>query len=412
MEIPVYDIAFLLAPDIPIPSASGNAIATLVTTLAASMQYRSLIFSTQPDQKLMEDQLPLQYGIAYYKKPIKQSVLDKWKYLSIIKYFLITPIRYGWRQYAKDAAEACIKLNVKCLVVEDVADFGWVVRHTRKHGIKVILHQHAFTQRNYQNYLWKRIERNLDKVIFVAEKTRVMTEKKHGPIDVMHTVIYNGVDLDHYDPELWVQEGRNLRHNLTFHDQQTVLTFIGRFTASKGILEIMEAYNQMQQNKLGFLLVCSRDQAVDPSFQSRFNELKAALEKKSYKFQILENVPQDEMPIIYAASNIIIVPSVNYYEGLPKVVSEALAMGVPVVASDRGGIWELLSEGVNGWKIMDPVSPNTICDVLIKVVGITENEMKAMKEHILLEDRPRMDQQRMIKSFQKEIFSLVDTPTR
>lgn len=402
-----YEVAFLLAPDIPIPSPTGNAIATLVTTLAGKIKQNSVVFSTEPLKMKSDQPDNRRFSIAYYQKPVNQSVLDKYRFLSIMKHFLITPIRYGWRQYAKDAADACIKLQVKCLIVEDVADFCWVVRKVRDHGIKVILHQHAFTQRNYRTYLWKRIERRIDKVIFVAQKTRELTEKKHGPLKVDSQIIYNGVDLKHYDPNRWLEQAKILKHNLLFREDQMVVTFIGRLTSSKGIFEAMEGFHQLGRKDIGLLLVCGRDQHVDPKFLMKFEEQKSNLEKEGFTIRYQENVPQAEIPIIFSVSNVIIVPSNNMFEGLPKVVSEALAMGVPVIASDRGGIWELLAEGLNGWKIKDPISPQTIHEGLKCVISTTNPEITRMKQLILTEDRPKMDQTKMIASFEREISSII-----
>ena len=176
--LPSYDLAFLLAPNIPIPNQEGNSIATLVSTLAEEMDFKSLIFSTESSSKRQKPHPAQKFDIAYYQKDIKPSILDKGKIFPLIRQYLITPISLSWRNYARDAANAAILLGVKCLVVEDVADFGWAVRKVRKHGISVILHQHAFTQRNYQTYQWKRIERNLDEIIFVSQKTLISTEKK------------------------------------------------------------------------------------------------------------------------------------------------------------------------------------------------------------------------------------------
>jgi len=86
------------------------------------------------------------------------------------------------------------------------------------------------------------------------------------------------------------------------------------------------------------------------------------------------------------------------------VVTEALAMGIPVIASDRGGIWELLEEGRNGWLIADPVSPQTILAALSTALSTTDSELAMIKKSISDFDRPKMDQQRMISSFQQELI--------
>jgi glycosyltransferase involved in cell wall biosynthesis len=56
--------------------------------------------------------------------------------------------------------------------------------------------------------------------------------------------------------------------------------------------------------------------------------------------------PHDEIPLWMNACDVLCLPSLN--EGLPNVVLEAMACGLPVVASCVGGVPEIVREGVNG----------------------------------------------------------------
>jgi len=404
--LPCYDLAFLLAPNIPIPSQEGNAIATLVSTLANEMDLKSLIFSTESSLKRQKPQPTQKFDIAYYQKEIKPSILDKGKFFPLIRHFLITPISLSWRNYARDAASAAILLGVKCLVVEDVADFGWAVRKVRKHGISVILHQHAFTQRNYQTYQWKRIERNLDEIIFVSQKTLISTEKKHGELRTPAKLIYNGVNLAHFNPQKWEQEAKEFRENLLISNKERVITFIGRLHQSKGILEAIEAFLTVNYKDLHFFIVGSKFE-TDVNFSLKLNSLLSRAKESKTHVYFYENISQEKIPVFYALSDFIIVPSMNF-EGLPKVVTEALAMGVPVIASDRGGIWELLKEKKSGWLIADPVNAKSIATAVKEAVSTKDEELQGMRDYIMRINRPQMDQEIMAQLFQREISKLID----
>ena len=83
--------------------------------------------------------------------------------------------------------------------------------------------------------------------------------------------------------------------------------------------------------------------------------LRSSLESEAVR-QSINNVfflgfrNQAELPNIYAASDIFVLPS--YHDPKPLVTNEAMACGLPVVASDRTGIWgldDILKDGDNGF---------------------------------------------------------------
>jgi glycosyltransferase involved in cell wall biosynthesis len=82
-------------------------------------------------------------------------------------------------------------------------------------------------------------------------------------------------------------------------------------------------------------------------------------------------------------------------------------MGVPVIASERGGIWELLEEGRNGWKIEEPVSAETIREALEKALSLSEEEGEEMRKQILETDRPKMDVKLMVNQMKSLIVKLI-----
>ncbi len=64
------------------------------------------------------------------------------------------------------------------------------------------------------------------------------------------------------------------------------------------------------------------------------------------------------------ASDALLVPSLD--EGLPTVVLEAMACGVPVVATDCGGVSEALTDGVEGF-LVPPREPEALAAALARL---------------------------------------------
>nr|MBP7212679.1 glycosyltransferase family 4 protein [Anaerolineaceae bacterium] len=149
-----------------------------------------------------------------------------------------------------------------------------------------------------------------------------------------------------------------------------------------------------------------RDQIEEPLFVEQFEILKKELLSEGFPFFFYEDLSQIEIPKWYGLCELIVVPSIGS-EGLPKSITESLAMGVPVIASDRGGIWELLEEGRNGWKIEEPVSADTIKGALEKALALSEQEREEMRKQILENDRPKMDEKIMADQMKSLIEKLI-----
>lgn len=157
-----------------------------------------------------------------------------------------------------------------------------------------------------------------------------------------------------------------------------------------------------------FIVIGGIDHLTDPKFHRQLEELKTEILRQGLSVHFLENISQGQLPPYYGLADYVLVPPTSF-EGLPKVVTEALAMGVPVIASDRGGIWELLKVGKNSWKIADPVTPDTIRTAIVEALSTSSATLNEMEKRIMQDDRPLMDQRKMLHLFEAELSITMDT---
>jgi glycosyltransferase involved in cell wall biosynthesis len=169
-------------------------------------------------------------------------------------------------------------------------------------------------------------------------------------------VVRSRCDTRLFDPDRWKAAGDEVRADLPGDPVAPVLGFVGTLNASKGIDLLVEAANDLAERRPLRLAI-----AGDGPLRTK---LDAASTHGALSIAFLGRIPADEVPGFLAAIDVLAVPS--YDEGLPRVVLEAMAMGVPVVASSVGGIPEAVENGVTG-ILVPPGESASLAAALAKV---------------------------------------------
>ena len=118
-------------------------------------------------------------------------------------------------------------------------------------------------------------------------------------------------------------------------DQRVHLLFVGRLSLEKNIGNLLFAIKDMENVTL--TLIGEGDTRRD------LEDL--ALGARA-EIRFVGSVPHEDLPRYFAAADIFVLPSL--FEGHPKVIVEAMASGLPIVASDVRGINTLLEHGKTG----------------------------------------------------------------
>ena len=154
--------------------------------------------------------------------------------------------------------------------------------------------------------------------------------------------IGSGIDLARYVPtDDTRRAGRALREQLGFRPEHTVVLSVGRFVADKGYRETAAAVQRIRGEYPGLRClwvapVLSGEDGVLPASLATAHGLDAIVRVLGYT--------EDLLPAL-AAADVLLHPS--YREGVPRVVMEAAAMGVPVIASDIPGCRSVLGDATD-----------------------------------------------------------------
>lgn len=121
------------------------------------------------------------------------------------------------------------------------------------------------------------------------------------------------------------------------------LLFVGRLSAQKNLLTLLEALASLRGRVEGELVL-----AGDGPERERLAQRAAAL-GLGKRVRFAGWVGRDELPGLYRGADLFVLPS--WDEGMPNALLEAMASGLPVVASRIAGNEELVREGVNGYLV-------------------------------------------------------------
>src|SRR5947207_13469151 len=86
------------------------------------------------------------------------------------------------------------------------------------------------------------------------------------------------------------------------------------------------------------------------------------------RVQFLGRVSDEQLPEVYAACDVFVLPSVSRLEAFGIVALEAMATGKPVIVADIPGVREIIEDDQDG-LLDDPVNPRDLADKLRRLLG-------------------------------------------
>jgi len=201
--------------------------------------------------------------------------------------------------------------------------------------------------------------------IFVQSKEDYKIAKKLRIIDVDKLIwINNGVNLERFNLQRVKIDTVSFRQILGTPSNGIIVTYIGRFVKEKGILDLLEAFLIVSKHHSDIYLLLVGDASSDERDIEIKQKIRVFLNLEDVNSKIVLTGYREDIPEILKVTNIFVLPS--YREGLPRSIIEAMAMSIPVVATNIRGCREEVIDGETG-ILVPPGDVGALASAILKL---------------------------------------------
>ena len=214
----------------------------------------------------------------------------------------------------------------------------------------------------------------MDRLIVVS-KAIDKKIREEGRAGAPVSLIYNGVDLQRYNHQ---QPCCTLHEDYAIPEASPIVGVVARLEAEKGHRTLLEAWPLVLAAYPGAWLLVVGEGSERDSLESQAASLGIA-------GRVVFTGRREDVPAVTAALDIAVLPSYREAQGLS--VLEAMALSRPVVASEVGGIPEMIENGVSG-LLVPPNDHVALGDAIVRLLSDHPfADMIAKRGHDLVHDR-------------------------
>jgi len=260
------------------------------------------------------------------------------------------------------------------------------IMYAWKNNIKHLWHVHEIIEKPkvFNKGFKKLLALKSNSFIVYNSKATQLFWETNSKISKKGLVIWNGIDVN--ITEISVSEVLEIRTNkFLLQSNEIVIALVGRISRWKGQMILLEAFNKLAQKTENIKLIFV---GAPPPNQENFQY---DLEEKIKTYQLEKKVLiipfQNDIHKIWQAIDIAVVPSTEP-EPFGMVAIEAMLAKKPIVASNHGGLKEIILNNETGFL----VAPNNETDLIIALEKLIQSES-------LRKQMGEQGQQRVIQEF-------------
>ena len=214
----------------------------------------------------------------------------------------------------------------------------------------------------------------LDRVVTVSRYVAVSVQARYPDAASKIQVIYSGVDVERFVPKGTEECGAlaaAARQALNLGGDPVIL-YVGRLSRNKGPHLLVDAMHQvLERHPQARLLVVGSAGHGSSTLTDYVEWLHEKAAPLGDRVLFTGYVSYDELPRYFALADLFVCPS-QWAEPLARVHYEAMAAGLPIITTDRGGNPEVVRDGVNGIVLDDWHDPQAFARAIVALLDEPE----------------------------------------
>jgi len=221
----------------------------------------------------------------------------------------------------------------------------------------------------YTNTIMKSVIKNAEKIgvtsMDYVKHSNIKGFIEKRAVDVVE--IPNGVDTNQFNPNTNCEEIKT-RHGI---GNKKIILFVGALDKAhyfKGLEFLLKSFAKINDNRNRLVIV------GDGDLKNVYIDVSKKLNVKD-KVIFVGKATDADLPKYYAASDVVVLPSITMGEAFGLVLVEAMATGKPVIASNLPGVRTVVNNGKDGFL----VEPKNVGELTSKIQYLLENEEVRMK---------------------------------
>lgn len=193
----------------------------------------------------------------------------------------------------------------------------------------------------------------VDQITTVSDYIGETIKKRFPEAEKKITTVHSGVDLEKYRPT-WTDQGQEIRNTMRKKlglEGKKVILFVGRLSKVKGPHVLLQAVQKLIKNHPELVAVFVGSKWFGENEVNKYVKFLytlGALYPENVQF--IKFVKPSDIHKLYSMADVFVCSS-QWQEPLARVHYEAMAAGLPIVTTARGGNQEVIEEGQNGYVV-------------------------------------------------------------